>query len=259
MSVFAHIDACRNDDELKKVLENHVVYCKNQLEVSLKTNYGEMGKKLASLVVEKSSFFANDVHQKYAEVAHIYGKEVQQSTNVSSYSNASTGMESTNFDSMMQSLMHKFSSEEDENFGKGVGVGVALAVLVPGVGWLLGGAIALFSGFLGTLFGPDLDEKKQRAKEELYSTNDSVWKNIVDNLVNTFSSMANHCGEQLEKNLNAQASQYFEAIDALNQHIEDDVHRIAVARSGLDECRRDLARVREAVDDIGREAGSGMM
>ncbi len=208
-----------NWDELKLVTESGA-------ESILKSNQETIQQKLAE-ELKILAKFAQSAQQEFdQEFTKAYEKleALGASFNTSENStNQNSSMNITNVFSDMKALQAEQENEASNRVVKGVVIGVIGAILLPGIGAVLGG---IAGAFLSRLFGASLEERKNE-----------LWNQLEPNLNNYFQQTNHQLQEEvknygrqlinfLESHINSYMAKYKEAVDLMLSEQQQELNRL---------------------------------
>lgn len=218
-AIKAKILSVNDWDELKSVTENEAESILQSEQESLQNKLDAKLKCLNFKAKKAQEYFDNEFTHAYHKLQAL-GANFNVSGNLNNHQ-SSTNI--TNVFSDMKALQAKQEDEASNRVIKGAVIGVIGAILLPGIGALLGG---IAGAFLSRLFGPSLEERKNE-----------LWYQLEPNLNNYFQQTKNQLQEEvksygrklinsLEDHINLYMGKYKVAVDLMLSEQQQQLERL---------------------------------
>lgn len=172
-------------DAMRTALYNAIDTGKEDTVKSVAT---QQCRELETRLAKQIRSICSDATQWYSEELQRLKRDLDSRINMgtSNIPNYYTSVKNFNADSITSEM-------KDFDFGSAISTAMTaagIAALIPGVGWVLGGVIALVGAFFGGLFGND---GKSEAKQKVDATINKVCEETISQLNNgTLKEIKNH-------------------------------------------------------------------
>lgn len=237
-------------DEIRGAVKNRIMECdstnklKDYLGGGIKATMAAFEKRIAEsasrLIYEplKMEFeniaqdYRKQFKREYEKIENIFGLPVQRNLPVLTKSGAGNipGMGGAS----CASLASDMESEENFKIGGGLATGIGISLLVPGVGWIVGGMLTMLGGILGAGLLKSLKARQEEALEKVGENLDIFERRLCESLDQTWQTLAPGFRGELKAMLNAQKEEYGriirhhnKSLANLSRKMEDASHFIA--------------------------------
>ena len=109
-------------------------------------------------------------------------------------------------------------SEENFKIGGGLAAGIAISVMVPGVGWLVGGLLTLLGGTLGLLLC-SIKKQQDQAIGKVIESIMALRSELTKNLINAYRQANSSAEKYLDSILSQQRDAYINAVRYYNEEL----------------------------------------
>ena len=141
--------------------------------------------------------------------------------------------------------------EGEESTAAGFWVGVGAAILIPGIGLLLG---PLLGTVLGHLFGPSLDTIKDQVKSELVANVKENYRKLRNMVLSEFHKSVEHYERIITKEVNDSFNRYNLLVEQMNnrdEKLRDEMEskRLVISRD-REQTGKIATSIKSALDDL---------
>lgn len=223
--LYQRINSCETLDELKTYLKSHI---NNDIETHIDRFKNILERYLINPIILSAKNSNNEFIVKFKqqhELLYSLMNSVMEHNNHNNISTSYIELRNTN-DSYL--LADKFDSEENFAMGSGLLAGAALAFVIPGVGLLLGGVLALVGSFLGFLF-VSLDSKKKEAEEAIDDVIAKLQVQVLNQVNQKYLELVNTLENNLSDSFETQKKAYTDKVNASNKSLQlkkDNIEKI---------------------------------
>lgn len=208
------IDKATNKNELNEAIQKT---CSSILS--------ESQSSIQNLINQEAEDIAKQIDGIHARFDRLFQKEFEKLAALQRTANNKfehSSLDETSSESIIQSS-HKVAEDAlgAELVNRGIGTvvgGIVGAILLPGAGWIVGAAVG---NYIGKLFGPSLDELKQKAKESLTNSTNEYFTEVQ----RSTSSTLNSYEYQVERDLHRRIDAHVQTYEHVLQEIETDHQR----------------------------------
>lgn len=215
-AVKSRIMACDSTSKLKDYLGGGIKVTMDSFEDRISESARVfIYEPLQMAFQEITQTYRNRFKQEYDKIEGIFGIPVQRNLPLVARSVGGTAPDIGN--ASCASLAAEMDSEENLKIGGGFATGIGVSLLVPGIGWMLGGALALLGGVLGAGLLKSLKSRQEEALEKVGENLDKFERQLGESLDQTWKSLAPRFRSELKTVLNSQKDEYGRIISHHNQ------------------------------------------
>lgn len=231
--LFESIDSCSDNEELKKFLESGVQRTVSGYESKFSDYinnkiYKPLNKSADDILAKLDKEYKTNL-KKIENIFEFVSGSAMGSVNQSS-DNGSL----ISYSSGTRSLSEAFESEENKKIGGGLATGIAVSMMIPGAGWVAAGVLALVGGVLGAMFGPSLQERKSKSKDQILEYMDRIHSGFSQKVKEMYQEYQKDISSRLETSLKHKKESYLGLINSYNDNIQRIQSNFKTAQEQID-------------------------
>jgi gas vesicle protein len=231
--LFESINSCSDNTELKNFLERGVQSTVSGYEP-------KFGDYINKKIYKPLNDSANDILSK---LDNEYKNNLKKIENIFNFVSGSA-MENNNrssdngslisYSSGTRSLSEAFESEENKKIGGGLATGIAVSLMIPGAGWVAAGVLALVGGVIGAMFGPPLQERKTKSKEQILEYMEKIHDGFSQKVQEMYQEYQKDISAKLERSLKHKKESYLGLINSYNDNIQRIQRNFKISQEQID-------------------------
>ena len=231
--LFESINSCSDNTELKNFLESGVQSTVSGYEPKF-SDY--INKKIYKPLNDS----ANDILSKLDNEYKNNLKKIENIFNFVSGSAIGNNNRSSDNGSLIsyssgtRSLSEAFESEENKKIGGGLATGIAVSLMIPGAGWVAAGVLALVGGVIGAMFGPSLQERKTKSKEQILEYMEKIHDGFSQKVQEMYQEYQKDISAKLERSLKHKKESYLGLINSYNDNIQRIQRNFKISQEQID-------------------------
>lgn len=216
----AAISGCRDSSALKEYLSGGIDSTIDSFSASFKSFPEEhLVKPLQKACRERQKAYGQRFQREYKKMEEIFGLPVARARTARSTRTGQITV--TANQSGFSSLHDDMESEENMKIGGGMATAIGVSLLVPGVGWAIGGALTLLGGILGAGLLKSLDKRKEEACEKADELMHDMESKLRANVEQNFRAISEDFRKQLAGFIRDQKDEYGATIEKYNNMLDE--------------------------------------
>ena len=231
--LYNSIDWCSKNEELKNFLENGVQstvsgYESNFSDYINNKIYNPLNKSVNDILSRLDKEYKNNLKKIENIFEFVSGSAMG---NLGQHDDKGSLI---SYSSGTRNLSESFESEENAKIGGGLATGIAVSLMIPGAGWVAAGVLALVGGVLGAMFGPSLEERKAKSKENIDEYMAKISSGFSQKVREMYEEYQKDISSKLESSLKLKRERYIGLINSYNARIQEIQTNFKVAESRVD-------------------------
>lgn len=217
MDIIQNIRSCDETSKLKSYIEHGMEQTIHKYNRQLSKYYSvhvenALIKEIETIQIQ----FIEKIHSKYHEIELVCCEsvQIQKMKNIDLNPSLMTSCSLRGGNTVVDII----ESEENFKIGGGLAAGIAISVMVPGVGWLVGGLLTLLGGTLGLLLC-SIKKQQDQAIGKVIESIMALRSELTKNLINAYRQANSSAEKYLDSILSQQRDAYINAVRYYNEEL----------------------------------------